>query len=125
MRETNHLAEVPFDVRSDVLLQRALEALVVRLPDGEELRRAACAHDLDKHVVPGLPLPGRLVGEHRVPLRRVQRPQDHGPLVPSQPDQGEIWERLVALARRWIPARAAMTSDGVVHIARGHQILDE
>jgi len=63
MRETHHLAEVPFDVRSDVLLQRALEALVVRLPDGEELRRAACAHDLDKHAVPGLPLPGRLVGK--------------------------------------------------------------
>ena len=80
MRETHHLAEVPFDVRNDVLLQRALEALVVRLPDGEELRGAARARDLDEHAVPGLPLPGRLVGEHRVPLRRVQRPQDHRPL---------------------------------------------
>ena len=52
MRETNHLAEVPFDVRSDVLLQRALEALVVRLPDGEELLRTACARDLDEQAVP-------------------------------------------------------------------------
>jgi hypothetical protein len=113
MRETHHLAEVSFDVRSDVLLKRALEALVVRLPDSEELRGAARARDLDEHAVPGLPLPGRLVGEHCVPLRRVKRPQDHGPLVPSQPDQREIRERLVALARRGISARVAMTSDGV------------
>ena len=52
MRETHHLAEVPFDVRSDVLLQRALEALVVRLPYGEELLRTACARDLDEQAVP-------------------------------------------------------------------------
>lgn len=44
---------------------------MVRLPDGEELRGAARASDLDEHAVPGLPLLGRLVGE---------RPQDHGPL---------------------------------------------
>jgi len=69
MRETHHLAEVPFDVRSDVLLQRALEALVVRLPDGEELLGTACARDLDEQAVPRLPLLGRLVGKHCIPLR--------------------------------------------------------
>ena len=125
MRETHHLAEVSFDVRSDVLLQRALEALVVRLPDGEELRGAARARDLDEHAVPGLPLPGRLVGEHRVPLRRVQRPQDHGPLVPSQPDQGGIWERAGRAREEVDSTRLAMNSDGVVYLEVARDIVGD
>lgn len=76
-------------MRSDVLLKRALEPLVIRLPGREDLRGGARAGDLDEHAVPGLPLPRRLVGQHRVPLRWVQRPQNHGPLLASQPGQIE------------------------------------
>lgn len=73
-------------MRRDVLLERALEALVVGLPDREQLRGAARARDLDQHAAPApwVPLPRDLVGEHRVALRRVQRPQNHGPLITSQ-----------------------------------------
>jgi len=56
---------------------------------------------------PGCHFLAASLGSHRVPLLWLQHPQDHGPLIPS------------------ITARVAMTSDGVVHIARGHQILDE
>jgi hypothetical protein len=116
--KTHHLAEVPSDVRSDVFLKRALEPLVISLPGREDLRGGARAGDLDEHTVPGLPLPRRLVGQHRVALRWVQRPQDHGPLVPSQPGQRErereIWRRLVA--QREMPAHVEMIIGGSLYL---------
>jgi hypothetical protein len=77
---SGHRAEVAGDVRGDVLLERALKAVVVRLPGGEELRWCARARDLDKRAAPRVPLLRLLVGQHGVPLRGVQRPQDHRPL---------------------------------------------
>lgn len=72
-------------MRRDVLLERPLEALVVRLLRSEELRWSARARDLDERAAPRVPLPRLLVRQHRVPLRRVQRPLDHRPLTKSQP----------------------------------------
>ena len=89
---------------------------MVRLPDGKELRGAARASDLDEHAVPGLPLLGRLVGE---------RPQDHSPLVPSQPDLGGIWERAGRAREEVDSMRLAMNSDGAVYLEVARDLVGD
>lgn len=80
MTQRLHLTEVAGDVRGDVLLERALEAVVVRLLSGEKLRGRARASDLHQRAAAGVPLLRLLARQHRVPLGGVQRPQDHRPL---------------------------------------------
>jgi hypothetical protein len=75
-----HLSEVAGDMRGNVLLERSLKPVMVRLLDRKELRGRARARDLHQRAAAGVALLRLLVRQHRVPLRGVQRPQDHRPL---------------------------------------------